>query len=86
LDLIMQIRIADVERMNCDEEAKREEEAIIDVSSPLLLFCVGPKYIQKNKQRKQPVKDVVAQSTSLMVGKLNVESFLERVKKGYECI
>ena len=49
----MQIRIADVGRMNCKGRGKNEEESIIYVSSPLL-FCVGPKYIQKNKQRKQP--------------------------------
>jgi len=64
---------------------KEEEEAIIDVSSPLL-FCVGPKYIyRKTNKENNLVKDVVAQSTSLMVGKLNVESFLERVEKK-ECI
>jgi hypothetical protein len=45
--------------MNCDEEAKREEEAIIDVSSPLL-FCVGPKYIyRKTNKENNLMKDVM---------------------------
>jgi hypothetical protein len=38
---------------------QKEEEAIIDVSSPLL-FCVGPKYIyRKTNKENNLMKDVM---------------------------
>ena len=84
MDLIMQIRIADVERMNCKEEAKKKKHFL--TSPPLYYYFVLDRNIyRKTNKENNLVKDVVAQSTSLMVGKLNVESFLERVEKK-ECI
>lgn len=58
----MQIRIVDVERMNCNEEAKKEEEAIIDVSPPLYYFVLDRNIYRKKKKTNKEnnlVNDVV---------------------------
>ncbi len=78
----MQIRIVDVERMNCKGRGKKKKKQVLMSLLPFIILCWTEIYTEK--QTKKTTFDQkmswFAQSTS-HGWKLNVESFLERVEK-----